>query len=123
MKINFKYLVSFVVIFFIEVLIALYINDDFIRPYVGDTLVIVLMYTFVRAIIKKKIKYLPIYLFGFATLVEVLQYLNIVEVLGLQNNRILAVAIGSTFDLKDVFCYLIGAIILMFWEKYERERS
>ena len=36
------------VIFCIEALIALYVRDNFIRPYVGDILVVVLVYSFVR---------------------------------------------------------------------------
>ena len=42
MKKRFFYIISFLVIFCIEVLIALYVRDCFIRPYVGDMLVVVL---------------------------------------------------------------------------------
>jgi hypothetical protein len=36
-----------------------------------------------------------------------------VNKLGLQNNRILAVALGSTFDWKDIIAYAIGTIIIL----------
>ena len=48
MKKRIFYIISFLVIFCIEVLIALYVRDRFIRPYVGDMLVVVLVYSFVR---------------------------------------------------------------------------
>ena len=32
----------------IEVLIALFVHDAFVRPYIGDVLVVVVIYTFVR---------------------------------------------------------------------------
>ncbi|MBW4604907.1 MAG: DUF2809 domain-containing protein [Calothrix sp. FI2-JRJ7] len=48
-----------------------------------------------------------------ACLVEILQYFNFVNKLGLQNNRILAVALGSTFDWKDIIAYAIGTIIIL----------
>lgn len=33
------YIISFLMIFCIEVLIALYVRDSFVRPYMGDALV------------------------------------------------------------------------------------
>ena len=116
MKINYKYLISFIILFMIEVIIALFINDKIIRPYIGDILVIILMYTFIRSFIKKPIKFLSIYLFVFATVVEIIQYLKILELIGLQNNKILSIILGSTFDIKDVLCYLIGGIILLVFD-------
>ena len=43
MKKRIFYIISFLVIFCIEVLIALYVRDRFIRPYVGAMLVVVLV--------------------------------------------------------------------------------
>lgn len=119
MKINIKYLIAFIIVFLIEVVIALFINDRIIRPYIGDILVIILMYTFIRIFIKGEIRILSIYLFVFATTVEVMQYINILELIGLQNNRMLSVIFGSTFDIKDILCYLIGSIILLIWDNRE----
>ena len=42
MKKRIFYIISFLVIFCIEVLIALYVCDNFVRPYIGDVLVVVL---------------------------------------------------------------------------------
>lgn len=44
MKKRIFYIISFLVIFCIEVFIALYVRDSFIRPYMGDALVVVLVY-------------------------------------------------------------------------------
>ena len=119
MKINIKYLIAFIILFSIELGIALFINDRIIRPYIGDILVIILMYTFIRSFIKKPIRFLAIYLFVFAAFVEVMQYFNILEVMGLQDNKILSIIFGSTFDIKDILCYLIGSIILIIWDNRE----
>lgn len=51
MKKRIFYIISFLVIFCIEVFIALYVRDSFIRPYMGDALVVVLVYSFVRIFI------------------------------------------------------------------------
>ncbi|WP_066892212.1 ribosomal maturation YjgA family protein [Clostridium nigeriense] len=116
MKINIKYFIAFIVLFIIEVVIALFINDKIIRPYIGDILIIVLMYTFIKSFIKKEIRFLPIYLFAFAAFIEIIQYINILGLIGLENNKILKIIIGSTFDIKDILCYLIGSIILVIWK-------
>ena len=39
-----------------------------------------------------------------------------VEVLGLENNPVLRVAIGSVADIKDVYCYAVGCILLGVFE-------
>lgn len=116
MKINIKYLIAFIILFLIEVGIALFINDKIIRPYIGDILVIILMYTFIKSFINKEIRFLSIYLFIFAAFIEVIQLFNILEIVGLHNNRILSIILGSTFDLRDILCYLIGSIILLIWD-------
>jgi hypothetical protein len=45
------YFIVAVILFGIEVLIALYIKDNFIRPYVGDVLVVILLYCLIKSFI------------------------------------------------------------------------
>lgn len=120
-----KYVIITIILLTIEVLIALFVHDDFIRPYMGDILVVILLYTFVRIFIPEKIRLLPLYIFLFAAGVEVLQYFRIVELLGLENNRFFSVLIGSVFDVKDIVCYGVGCAILGMYEAvrmhYERK--
>ena len=42
------YLAATAITIFIEVLIACYVHDDFVRPYVGDVVVVFAVYTVVR---------------------------------------------------------------------------
>lgn len=107
-----KYALVFAILLFIEVMIALYVRDSFVRPYVGDILVVILIYCFIRMFLPDKIRLLPLYIFIFATGVEILQYFNIVEILGLENNTFLSLLIGSVFDIKDIGCYGVGCLIL-----------
>lgn len=116
MQLRMKYLLTFLVILIIEIIIALFIKDAIIRPYIGDVLVVILMYTFIRGIVRKSIKFLPLYLFLFATAVEVAQYYGIVYILNLQYNKVISTIIGTSFDIKDILCYLIGAVILIIFE-------
>ena len=99
-----------------ENLIALYVHDKFIRPYVGDVLVVIAIYTFIRIFLPQGHTLLPLYVFIFATGVELLQLFHIVELLGLGDNRFFRILIGSVFDIKDVFCYAFGCILLEVYE-------
>lgn len=111
-----------VLLLLIEVLIALFAHDAFIRPYVGDVLVVIVIYTCIRICIPEKIRLLPLYVFLFAAGVEVLQYFNLVELLGLGQYPFFRILIGATFDVADVLCYAVGCLLLGGWElvRYNR---
>lgn len=111
MKKRILWFAAFLVLLATEVVIALYCFDDFIRPYVGDVLVVILLYCLVRAFFPDRIKLLPLWIFIFACLVEVGQYFNYVELLGFSDNPILSTAMGTSFAFEDIVCYFIGCAI------------
>lgn len=113
---NVKFLIVFIIVFITEAVIAVYVHDNIIRPYIGDVLVVVLIYCFIKVFIQNKTKLLPLYIFIFAVLVEIGQYFNLAGLLGLRDNRIAKIIIGSTFDIKDIICYLIGCVGLYMFE-------
>ncbi len=106
-----------------EVFIALFVHDDFIRPYIGDVLVVIVLYTFVRIFIPEKCGSLPLYIFIFAAATELMQYFHIVELLGLQNNDFFRVLIGSVADIKDIACYFVGCAFLGAVELLRRNKK
>ena len=116
MKIRILYAVATLLLLLTEFFIALYVHDDFIRPYVGDVLVVIVIYTFIRMIIPEKCRLLPLYIFIFAAGVELLQLAKIVEILGVEDNTFLKTLIGSVFDVKDIVCYAVGCVILGVYE-------
>lgn len=116
------YVITTLVLLVIEVLIALFVHDNFVRPYIGDVLVVIVIYTFVRIFIPEKCRLLPLWIFVFAVFVEVLQLFGIVRLLGLSNNRFMSVLIGGTFDWKDVACYAVGCGVLALYEGFLTKR-
>lgn len=120
MVFNRKYALAFLAVLCAEVLIALFVHDRFIRPYLGDVLVMVVLYTFVRSFCRSPGRLLPVWLFLFAALVEVMQYFDVVHLLGLEGNRFLSIVIGSTFDWRDILCYLVGSALLLLWENQKK---
>ena len=56
-----KYITIFAITFILEVIIAKYVHDKIIRPYIGDVLVVICLYTFAKSIFLDKIKLLSLY--------------------------------------------------------------
>ena len=123
MKFSIKYFVAFIVILAIEVLIALFVRDDFIRPYFGDVLVVCLIYCFIRMFLSKKVTLLPLYIFLFAVIVEILQYFDIVKLLHLEGNTFARIVIGNSFSFLDIVCYFAGMALLFGWQMLEKPKG
>lgn len=122
-KFNKTYFILSLLIFFIEVLIALYINDKIVRPYIGDVLVVILLYCFVKAFMDVKVVQTAIFVLLFAFLVETLQYLNIVEKLGLNHSKIARTIIGTSFEWIDLIAYTFGILLVILVEKFRIKKE
>lgn len=107
-KFRIHYLYLTIILFIIEVFIALFIRDSFIRPYMGDVLVVILIYCFLKIFWNARPLTVGISVLLFSYCVEILQYFKIVELLGLQDNRIASIVIGSSFDWLDLAAYTVG---------------
>ena len=105
-------------LFIIEVLIAVFVNDKIIRPYIGDVLVTLLIYCFIRIFLPDGIKKLPLYVFIFSCFVELLQYFNFVELIGLSDNTLARIVIGTSFSWIDIICYGVGCLLCYFLEQF-----
>ena len=115
-KLRIIYGVSFLLILVIEILIALFIRDKFIRPYVGDMLVTVLICFFVRIFIPEKFSAAPLFVFLFSLVVEIGQYYDFVKLLGLDKNLFLSTLLGRTFSVADIICYGIGCAVFALFD-------
>ena len=115
-------LALFLILLGIEVLIALFIRDRFIRPYVGDVLVVAVVYFFLRVFIPEKYPWLPAVVFFFAAAVEFSQYLGLADRLGVVN-PVLRTVLGSVYDTMDIVCYGVGCAFLGAYEWVRRKRN
>lgn len=111
------YALLFFILLITEICIALFVHDNFIRPYIGDVLVTVLICCFLRVFIPKGVKVLPVFVFIFASLVETAQYFDIVRLLDLESNTFISTVIGRTFSFTDIICYGIGCTAFYLAEK------
>ncbi len=111
------FLVIAFILFVIEVLIALYVRDSIIRPYVGDFLVVIMLYCFVRAFIKTSPWKIAVAVLIFSYTIETLQYFKIVDRLGLTNIPIAKTIIGYGFEWLDILAYTLGIVTVLILEK------
>jgi len=118
-----KYLGASAVVLLVEIFIAVFVRDGLVRGSVGDILVVVLIYCLVRVFVQTRTRLLPAYIFAFAVVVEVLQGLNLVAALGLNDVPAARVIIGTTFDIADIACYLVGCAGLALVELVVRRRG
>jgi len=105
------------VIFAVEVCIALFVHDNFIRPFVGDIIVIWFVYYFIRAFVNCKPIYIALFTLVFSFAVEIGQYFKLVTVLGLEDNKLARIVIGTSFSWWDLLCYVIGFGFLFLLDK------
>ena len=114
---NIKYFVLAILLFVTEVLIALYVHDAFVRPYVGDFLVVILIYCAVRTFINASPLKVAIGVLLFSYTIEILQYFQIVDRLGLSGNVIAKTVIGYGFEWWDLLAYTLGVGFVLLMEK------
>ncbi|WES96445.1 DUF2809 domain-containing protein [Chryseobacterium arthrosphaerae] len=115
MKLQFslKYLLLTVFIFLVEVLIATKLEHIFfVRAYLGDVIVVMLLYTFVKTFVKMNDQKLILGILVFSFLVEFAQYFNIAEKLGFRPGSLMYIVIGNSFSWIDILCYAAGCLLL-----------
>ena len=111
------YLGLTILLFLIEIFIALFVHDDWIRPYFGDVLVVILIYCFVQSILNASVYTVAIGVLLFSYLVEFTQYFKLIRMLGLQHSLIAKIIMGNTFAWTDMLAYTLGIGAVLFVEK------
>lgn len=120
---NVKYLLLAAIVLTVEICIALFVKDAIVRPFVGDLLVVILIYCFLRIFLNATYWKLAAGVFLFACVIEVLQYFDYVALLHLENNRVISVMMGRTFEWMDFIAYFTGFLIIVWGEKFRRPKT
>lgn len=119
MKPSFRlnYAIATLAIFLIEVLIARYVRDAFIRPYGGDVLAVMLVYVGLRAVTSLRVGPAVAVALAIAFGVEVAQALNLITTLGLENVQLARTVLGTSFAWGDLAAYGAGAVMVLIVEQ------
>jgi len=110
-----NYCIAFILLLFIEMAIAYFHFNPFIRGFLGDVLVVLLLYSFVKIFIRNHILKTAVFVLAFAYLVELFQFFKLAERFNI-TAEILLLLIGSVFDFYDLLAYSLGFLLILLIE-------
>lgn len=113
------YFLGFLAVLILEICIAVFIPSGFIRSYVGDFLVAIMLYCGLMAITNLPVIEALIGVLVFAILVEIAQGLDLFSLLPLPQGRLIRTITGERFDFLDILMYFLGVVLCGFIE-YKR---
>lgn len=122
-RFSLKYLFATIAIFLVEVAIAtVFKHIFFVRAYLGDVIVVALIYTFILSffdasapLIKTK---LIAGIFIFSVFIEVLQYFKAADLLGFKQGSIPYIVLGNSFSWIDILCYAVGCLAVWIFVRF-----
>ncbi len=110
------YFLLTLLLFAVECGIALFVHDRIIRPFIGDALVVMLIYCFVQTFGRFPKVPTALWVLAFSFAIEAGQYFKLVEILGLQASKLARVVIGTSFSWWDILAYIGGIGVVLFVE-------
>ncbi len=113
---RFHFFVLAVLLLAVEIWIALFVHDRIVRPYIGDLLVVILIYCLVRSFLKTPVLSTALAVLIFSYLVELLQYFHFINMIGLQDSNFANIIIGNSFGWLDIVAYTAGILLVIFLE-------
>jgi hypothetical protein len=111
------YAVAAAALLAIEIVIAVAVHDAFVRPYLGDSLAVILVYLSLRA--ATRLGVLPAAAAAFATgvVIEFGQLANVTDLLGLHESVVARTVLGTGYDPRDFIAYAGGALAALSAER------
>lgn len=109
-----KYIVSFTVNLIVVLLIGFYGAGLFWRGFLSDVFIVVLLFSFLKMLTPASTLKVSLSVLAFSYLVEISQYFNLVEFLGVSNKTI-RIFIGAHFDWLDLIAYTVGFLSACLW--------
>ncbi|MEC4004810.1 DUF2809 domain-containing protein [Flavobacterium sp. SUN052] len=115
-----KYLIISCCILFIEITIAVFVNDQFIRPIFGDYLASILVFYLLATFLKNDLNKIAIISLLISYTIEFSQYFHILELFHLDKIKILKIILGNSFSWTDMLAYTLGIITVVLIHNYKK---
>ena len=114
MKARLPYIIGFLLLTAIEVCIGVFEFSHFIRSYVGDVIIVWVLYCLFRSFVPKKFSSYAVAagILAFSFIVEFLQKAHIADILGVEN-KLLRILIGTSYATEDLWSYAAGTLITL----------
>lgn len=120
-KFNVHYFLPACLLFATEVVIALFVRDGFVRPYAGDFLVVILLYCLIKSFLTLTVWKTAIIVLLLSFVIESLQYIRFIDIIGLSGNKVLKTVLGYGFEWWDILAYTLGILAVLLFEKVVRK--
>jgi hypothetical protein len=114
MRDRFPYIIGFLLLTAVEVVIGVFEFNHFIRSYIGDVIIVWVLYCLFRSFVPKKFSSYAVAMgiLAFSFVVEFLQKAHIADVLGVEN-RLLRIIIGTSYATEDLWSYAAGTAVTL----------
>ncbi len=122
LRFNSSYFKIAVLLLIVEILIAVFMKDQFIRPFGGDFLIVIFIYYFVKSFLEYSSQWILIAVLLFAISVEFTQYFNLIGWMGLSQNRMAQWVLGTSFSWIDMIVYTLGVALIWVIEANKEKR-
>jgi len=122
-KFNIRYFIPAFFLFAVEVYIDLYVHDAFIRPSVGDFLVVIWLYCCFKSILNTQPLATALVTLLIAYAIEVSQYFHFIYVMGWGDSHLARAILGTTFQWSDMLMYTLGILLVIEIERIRIKRS
>jgi Protein of unknown function (DUF2809) len=110
----------FLCVLSIEIAIGTFFHDRFVRYFLGDVFIVVLICYFVRSWCAIKMWIVVLSTLIFAWFVELAQYFDLIGLLGWRDLQLAHLTIGSTFDWMDLLAYVLGSFLSLSIARYRQ---
>lgn len=119
MKIRAPYLLAAFFLVAVEVFIAAFVHDGFVRPYLGDTIATILVYVVLMVFPAVTSNWAIMGALVVSFLVEWMQFIHMLEYVGMENNKMAVLFFGSAASWEDVVAYSIGGVMVYLFTQKE----
>ena len=122
-NINKTYLVISILLLIVEIIIAIFVNDQFIRPIFGDYLASILLFYMITTFSKLSENKIALITLLISYTIEILQYIHILELLHLDKIKILNIVLGNSFSWTDMLAYTLGILTVLLIHNFKKLQS
>ena len=105
------YFLIFLFLLGVEIAIATYLKTGFIRAYLGDLLVVILLYCLLMSTLKPSVKRGLILTLAIAFAIELLQLINLTRFFPQEYKPLATLVLGSHFSWLDLLMYVLGIVV------------
>ncbi len=111
------YLIAFILLFCVEFAIATYLKGGFIRGYLGDLLVVILVYAGLMTVSILSVKTGLLTTGIVALSIELLQLIDLTQYFEGNAKKVATLVLGSHYSWLDLLMYALGILLVWLLER------